>query len=53
MKEKVAGFSFLWICFWSMAVDGPNGLIAVALVMLGTLVLGGILLSEIKKEKEV
>ena len=53
VKEWIVGGAFLWILFWSMAVDSPDdaGLLAGGLALLGALVLGVMILVEIRKDE--
>ena len=53
VKEWIVGGAFLWILFWSMAVDSPEGagLLAGGLALLGALVLGVMILVEIRKDE--
>lgn len=53
VKEWIIGAAFLWILFWAMAVDSPDdaGLLAGGLAMAGALVLGVMILVEIRKDE--
>ena len=52
VKEWIVSGAFLWIVFWAMAVDSPDdtGLLAGGLALLGALVLGVMILVEIRKD---
>ena len=53
VKEWIVGGAFLWVLFWAMAVDSPEsaGLLAGGLALLGALVLGVMILVEIRKDE--
>lgn len=53
VKEWIAAAAFLWILFWAMAVDSPGdaGLIAGGVAMAGALVLGVMILAEIRSDE--
>ncbi len=53
VKEWIVSGAFLWILFWAMAVDSPDdaGLIAGGLAMIGVVVLGVMILVEIRKDE--
>ena len=53
VKEWIVGGAFLWTVFWAMAVDSPEGagLLAGGLALLGALVLGVMILVEIRKDE--
>ena len=50
-RENIAGAVFVWIAFWSMAVDSPGaaGLIAVGMSMAGVVALAAVLFIERKR----
>lgn len=53
IKEWIVSGAFLWILFWAMAVDSPGdaGLIAGGLAMAGAVVMGLMILMEIRKDE--
>lgn len=53
IKEWIVSGAFLWILFWAMAVDSPGaaGLLAGGLAMAGAVVMGLMILMEIRKDE--